>query len=66
MAGIYIHIPYCKRLCFYCDFYRIISSGNNSELIETLLSEAESRKDYLEDEIVSTIYFGGGLLPYFH
>jgi oxygen-independent coproporphyrinogen-3 oxidase len=60
MAGIYIHIPFCKKLCFYCDFYHIISTDNNASFIEALLKEALLRKDYLEDETVSTIYFGGG------
>lgn len=60
MAGIYIHIPFCKKLCHYCDFYHVISAGNNSEFIDTLIKEAEIRKDYLSDEPVSTIYLGGG------
>lgn len=60
MAGIYIHIPFCKKLCFYCDFYHVISADNNSSFIDALLSEASLRKDYLENETVSTIYLGGG------
>ena len=60
MAGIYIHIPFCKKLCFYCDFYHIISSDDNSNFIEALLKEASLRHDYLGSETVSTIYFGGG------
>jgi oxygen-independent coproporphyrinogen-3 oxidase len=60
MAGIYIHIPFCKKLCFYCDFYHIISPVDNSAFIDALLKEASLRKDYLENEIVSTIYLGGG------
>jgi len=60
MAGIYIHIPFCKKLCFYCDFYHIISSDDNSAFIDTLLKEASLRQDYLGTEAVSTIYFGGG------
>jgi putative oxygen-independent coproporphyrinogen III oxidase len=60
MAGIYIHIPLCKKLCFYCDFYHIISTGDNTSFIEALLKEAVIRKDYLGNEPVSTIYFGGG------
>jgi oxygen-independent coproporphyrinogen-3 oxidase len=60
MAGIYIHIPFCKKLCSYCDFYRIISPGDYSLFINALLTEAEMRKNYLAEEIVSTIYFGGG------
>jgi oxygen-independent coproporphyrinogen III oxidase len=60
MAGIYIHIPFCKKLCFYCDFYHLISSDDNSSFIDALLNEASLRHDYLETETVSTIYFGGG------
>jgi oxygen-independent coproporphyrinogen-3 oxidase len=60
MAGIYIHIPFCKKLCFYCDFYHLIATGDNSSFIEALLREASIRKEYLADEKVSTIYLGGG------
>src|ERR1035437_1517316 len=60
MAGIYIHIPFCKKLCFYCDFYHVISVGNNSCFIDALLKEASLRKDYLVNETISTIYLGGG------
>ena len=60
MAGIYIHIPYCKKLCFYCDYYHVISVDNNSSFIDALLKEASLRKDYLVNETISTIYLGGG------
>ena len=60
MAGIYIHIPFCKKLCFYCDFYHVVSVNDNSAFIDALLKEASLRKDYLENEPVSTIYLGGG------
>jgi len=60
MAGIYIHIPFCKKLCFYCDFYHVIAKEENGEFIEALVKEAEFRSSYLEGETVSTIYFGGG------
>jgi oxygen-independent coproporphyrinogen-3 oxidase len=60
MAGIYLHIPLCKKLCFYCDFYHIISTGDNTSLIDALIKEAVLRKDYIGNETVSTIYFGGG------
>jgi oxygen-independent coproporphyrinogen-3 oxidase len=60
MAGIYIHIPFCKKICSYCDFYRIISQEDHSPFIDALLKEAEIRKNWLADEIISTIYFGGG------
>ena len=60
MAGIYIHIPFCKKLCFYCDFYHVISVDDYSAFIEALLKETSLRRDYLENETVSTIYIGGG------
>ncbi|MCU0363849.1 MAG: radical SAM family heme chaperone HemW [Bacteroidales bacterium] len=60
MAGIYIHIPYCRKLCSYCDFYHVIAPGNTDAFVSALLKEAELRKDYLGKEEVSTIYFGGG------
>ena len=60
MAGIYIHIPFCKKLCFYCDFYHVITSGDNSAFVKTLIKEVSLRKEYLGSESVSTIYFGGG------
>jgi oxygen-independent coproporphyrinogen III oxidase len=60
MAGIYIHIPFCKKICSYCDFYKIVATDDHLTFIDTLLTEAEQRKNYLSDEIVSTLYFGGG------
>jgi oxygen-independent coproporphyrinogen III oxidase len=60
MAGIYLHIPFCKKLCYYCDFYHIISSDDDSSFIDALLKEAALRKDYLSNETVTTIYLGGG------
>jgi oxygen-independent coproporphyrinogen-3 oxidase len=60
MAGIYIHIPFCKKLCSYCDFYHIITQSDNESFIDALLKEASARKDYIGNETVSTIYIGGG------
>lgn len=60
MAGIYIHIPFCKKLCFYCDFYHVITPENNSQFIEALLKEATYRKEYTGEDPISTIYLGGG------
>jgi oxygen-independent coproporphyrinogen III oxidase len=60
MAGIYIHIPFCLKLCSYCDFYKIISPADHTDFIEALLTEARQRKNYLAGEVVSTIYLGGG------
>jgi oxygen-independent coproporphyrinogen-3 oxidase len=60
MAGIYLHIPFCKKLCNYCDFYHVISNEEHGEFIGALLKETELRKNYLDKNSVSTIYFGGG------
>jgi oxygen-independent coproporphyrinogen-3 oxidase len=60
MTGIYVHIPFCKTLCNYCDFYHIISPGDHSEFIKTLLIEIKTRQDYVGNDPVSTIYIGGG------
>ncbi|MFO8054400.1 MAG: radical SAM protein [Bacteroidales bacterium] len=65
MAGIYIHIPFCRHKCAYCNFYSIASSKYRNELTSALLAEIQLRKTYLSEEI-DTIYFGGGtpsLLP---
>jgi oxygen-independent coproporphyrinogen III oxidase len=60
MAGIYIHIPFCKKLCTYCDFYHIIAQSDNKTFIDALIREAVFRKEYIGNEIVETIYIGGG------
>ena len=60
MAGIYLHIPYCKTKCPYCDFYSITDTRSKTQLIQALLKELELRKDYLTGKSVQTIYFGGG------
>ena len=60
MAGIYIHIPFCKQLCFYCDFYKSNSLKEKPQFIKALKHEIELQKNYLEGEKIETIYFGGG------
>ena len=60
MAGIYIHIPFCKQACFYCDFHFSTSLKNKDELVEAIVSELELRKDELKNKTIETIYFGGG------
>lgn len=60
MAGIYIHIPFCKTRCLYCDFYSTTQSELKEQYIQTLCHELELRKEYLNGEPVETIYFGGG------
>jgi oxygen-independent coproporphyrinogen-3 oxidase len=60
MAGIYIHIPFCRKLCSYCDFYHVITQDDNKSFIKAILKEASDRRAYLGGESISTIYFGGG------
>jgi oxygen-independent coproporphyrinogen III oxidase len=60
MAGIYLHIPFCKKICHYCDFYRIISPDDIKPFISAIKKEAAERSGYLAGEEISTIYFGGG------
>ncbi|NOT51382.1 MAG: radical SAM family heme chaperone HemW [Chitinophagaceae bacterium] len=60
MAGIYIHIPFCKQACYYCNFHFATSLRNKTELINALIKEIDLQKSYLNNETVETIYFGGG------
>ncbi|HEX2628926.1 MAG TPA: radical SAM family heme chaperone HemW [Chitinophagaceae bacterium] len=60
MAGIYIHIPFCKQACYYCNFHFATSLRYKNELLQALLKETRLRKDYLGNTLVETIYFGGG------
>jgi oxygen-independent coproporphyrinogen-3 oxidase len=60
MAGIYIHIPFCKQACFYCDFHFSTSLKKKEDMILSLIKEIELRKNELGDSIIETIYFGGG------
>ena len=60
MAGIYLHIPYCRSKCHYCDFYATSNMTSVQKLVESEMSELISRKPYIGNEIVETIYFGGG------
>lgn len=60
MAGLYVHIPYCKRICNYCDFYRVVSSDPKKKYIESVISESKLRKGYIGDAKINTVYIGGG------
>lgn len=60
MAGIYVHIPFCKQRCTYCDFYTEVAPPFIPKLIKSIVKEVEIRKDYLNDSTINTIYFGGG------
>jgi oxygen-independent coproporphyrinogen-3 oxidase len=60
MSGIYIHVPFCKKKCEYCDFYSVTSLEAADKFAETIEKEIELRSKYLEESKVETIYFGGG------
>jgi oxygen-independent coproporphyrinogen-3 oxidase len=60
MAGIYIHIPFCRKLCHYCNFHRSVLIKNINAFLDALVKEIEIRKNYLGNELIETIYFGGG------
>ena len=60
MAGIYIHIPFCKQACHYCDFHFSTSLKRKDEMIQALIKEIELRREELNDSAIETIYFGGG------
>ena len=61
MAGIYIHIPFCRQACHYCNFHFATSLHYKEELVAAIVHETNLQKDYLgKDTLVETIYFGGG------
>ncbi|MSL98102.1 radical SAM protein, partial [Escherichia coli] len=60
MAGIYLHIPFCKTRCIYCDFYSTTRSELKTRYVRALCRELAMRKDYLKGEDIETVYFGGG------
>ncbi|MBL4653239.1 MAG: radical SAM family heme chaperone HemW [Flavobacteriales bacterium] len=60
MAGIYLHIPFCKQACHYCDFHFSTSTKNQDKVVDAMEKEIELRQDYLQDKSIETIYFGGG------
>ena len=60
MSGIYIHIPFCRKACLYCDFHFSTNLEGKKQLVNAICKEISSRKDYLENKVVKSIYFGGG------
>jgi len=60
MAGIYIHIPFCRKACHYCNFHFSTSRKGENDFSVALLNEIELQANYLEKQPVETIYFGGG------
>lgn len=60
MAGIYIHIPFCRQKCHYCNFYSLASKKHAEEFVLALIKEIAFQQHYLEGEEVQSVYFGGG------
>lgn len=60
MSGIYIHIPFCKQACHYCDFHFSTQLGKKEAMLLAIKTEIELRKDEFKNDTVETIYFGGG------
>jgi oxygen-independent coproporphyrinogen-3 oxidase len=57
---LYLHIPFCRQACHYCDFHFSTSQKNRAQLVEAMMIELELRKDELPGTKLDTIYFGGG------
>jgi len=60
LSGIYIHIPYCKKACYYCDFHFSTQLESIENMVKAMVWEVEQRKNYLTSPTIETIYFGGG------
>ncbi len=60
MAGVYIHIPFCKRVCGYCDFFKSVSLAAADDMHAAILREISSEARFIADKEISTVYFGGG------
>ena len=60
MAGIYIHIPFCRQKCYYCDFYKTVNTSQTEKFICQFKKRNTAQKNYLNSEQCETIYFGGG------
>ena len=60
MAGIYLHIPFCKQACHYCDFHFSTQLQGKANFVKALIQEISLTRNYLKEESIKTIYFGGG------
>jgi oxygen-independent coproporphyrinogen III oxidase len=60
MAGIYIHIPFCRQACYYCDFHFSTNLDKKTEVVDAVIHEMELQQNFLGGEEINTIYFGGG------
>ncbi|MBQ5701381.1 MAG: radical SAM family heme chaperone HemW [Alistipes sp.] len=66
MAALYFHIPFCKRLCGYCDFLRSVKLQHIPQVVEKMHEELEQQSGFLTDKKIKTIYFGGGTPSLLH
>lgn len=62
--GLYIHIPFCRSKCFYCGFYSVASLQLKESYLKALLLEMDMRKEYCQEKMSDTLYFGGGTPSY--
>lgn len=60
MPGIYLHIPFCKQACHYCNFHFSTSLRHKEEMVAAIVRELELQREYLPGETLSSVYFGGG------
>ncbi|MGZ3904478.1 MAG: radical SAM protein, partial [Bacteroidia bacterium] len=60
MSGLYIHIPFCRKACTYCDFHFSTNLEKKEKLADAICLEIAQRKDYLKGETLQSVYFGGG------
>lgn len=60
MAGLYIHVPFCAKRCIYCDFYSNTEMKYKETYVNAIVQELNLRKEYIGQERIETIYFGGG------
>ncbi len=60
MSGIYVHIPFCKSRCIYCDFFSTTLLELRDSYVRAVCKEIDDRSDFLGDKEIQTIYFGGG------
>src|SRR4051812_25991063 len=59
-AGIYIHVPFCRQACVYCNFHFSTSLAYKNDVLAAILKELEMQREYLQGASIETIYFGGG------
>ena len=60
MAGIYVHVPFCKSRCIYCGFFSTTALSQRRVYVDALIAELHQRRTFLSGQSISTIYFGGG------